>query len=196
MAFGCSPKSKSSSKNRDLRPLRQFNRTVNASRGCPPKESKCCQHLQRHPNKWTISLGYCHGGGMLLTGADISKYFKQGLLSQNHSLPQNQPLRMKRIWPCHQETNGISGRQFSKHGPGTPWGFQRSFQKFDEVKTTSIIVLDASRLFYSQSFSSIQTPLYSSVLWSFPKATCHVMWQQTECTNRSENLAPFDQPRY
>lgn len=44
---------------------------------------------------------------------------------------------MNRKWPCHQETDDLGSSSQSVE----PWGFQRSFQRVHEVKTTLLIIL-------------------------------------------------------
>lgn len=57
-----------------------------------------------------------------LNGMDISKYFKQGLLSPNHILLKTQAIRINREWPCHEETEGLGWWSVRKVWSGEPLG--------------------------------------------------------------------------
>lgn len=136
MTCGCPPKSKCSSKNRDLGPLRVFNRTASTSRGCPPKNPNAVSicNITRISGAFPGLLPWWR---VLLDVTAISKYFEQDLLSHKDSLLKTQAIRMKEDGLAIKKPMVWSGRLFSKCGPGKTWGFQRSFQRVGEVKAIS-----------------------------------------------------------
>ena len=76
VAFGYFPKSKCSSKNKDLKALMVFIRAASPLEASL-KEPKC-----HHQNKWSVSQGD-YEGGVTVNDTGISKYLKQDLLRPN-----------------------------------------------------------------------------------------------------------------